>query len=182
MRATSEKFSGFFEQFSKFLVNWGKNMHTFYQLAKKYAFSPLFYSLSIIFFPNLLFGHIFVPPGGGLNRKIYTPVSVLVLLWMFIECKVAGTDKSYSEPVLCTVCNSFFCTFCFLVYVAYTINITGIIMYKCKVAHTDISYSEPVLCTYLTPSPTNRALYLSRAVQIRLRTILSFVQSYIIRT
>ena len=35
-----------------------------------------------------------------------------------------------------------------------------------------------VLCTYLTPSPTNRTLYLSRAVQIRLRTILSFIQSY----
>ena len=34
----------------------GKNMHTFYQLGKKYAFSPL----SIIFFSNMLFGHIFV--------------------------------------------------------------------------------------------------------------------------
>ena len=41
---------------------------------------------------------------------------------------------------------------------------------------------RPALCTYLTPSPTNQALYRSRAVQIRLRTILSFIQSYKIRT
>ena len=45
----------------------------------------------------------------------------------------------------------------------------------CKVARTDKSFSEHVLCTYLTPSPTNWALYLRRAVQIRLRTILSFI-------
>ena len=38
------------------------------------------------------------------------------------------------------------------------------------------------LCTYLAPSPTNLALYLSRAVQIRLWTILSFIQSYEILT
>ena len=38
-------------------------------------------------------------------------------------------------------------------------------------------------CTvYVTPSLTNRTLYLSLAVQIRLRTILSFIQSYKIRT
>ena len=59
----------------------------------------------------------------------------------------------------------------------------GCLMFiECKVARTGKSYSEPVLCTYLTPSPTNRAHYLSRAVQIRLRTILSFIQSYKIRT
>ena len=33
---------------------------------------------------------------------------------------------------------------------------------ECKVACTDKSYSEHVLCKYLTPSPTNRTLYLSR--------------------
>ena len=54
--------------------------------------------------------------------------------------------------------------------------------YQCEVACTDKSYSEPVLCTYLTPSPTNRALYLGRALQIRLRIILSFIQSYKTRT
>ena len=32
---------------------------------------------------------------------------------------------------------------------------------ECKVARTDKSYSAPILCTYLTPNPTNRALYLS---------------------
>ena len=40
------------------------------------------------------------------------------------------------------------------------------VLSKCPVARTDKSYSEPVLCTYLTPSLTNRALYLGRAVQI----------------
>ena len=39
-------------------------MHTFYQLGEKYAFSPLFYPLSIIFFPQ----PVILP-----NRKIYTP-------------------------------------------------------------------------------------------------------------
>ena len=38
------------------------------------------------------------------------------------------------------------------------------------------SYSEHVLWTYPTPSPKNRSLYLSGAVQIRLRTFLSFIQ------
>ena len=33
----------FFVLFCKYLVNWGKIMHTFYQLGKKYAFSPLFF-------------------------------------------------------------------------------------------------------------------------------------------
>ena len=54
--------------------------------------------------------------------------------------------------------------------------------HECEVARTDKSYSEHALCTYLTPSPTNQALYLCRAVQIRLRTILSFIQSYKIQT
>ena len=54
---------------------------------------------------------------------------------------------------------------------------------ECELACTDKSYSEHVLCTYLTPSPTNWALYLSRAIQIRLWTILSFIiQSYKIQT
>ena len=52
-------FQPFFLQFCIFQVNRGKNMHTFYQLGKKYSFSPLFYPLSIIFFPKLVFGHIF---------------------------------------------------------------------------------------------------------------------------
>ena len=56
-------------------------------------------------------------------------------------------------------------------------------MGECKVAHTDKSYSLPVLCTYLTDSePDKSALYLGRAVQIVLWTILSFIQSYKIQT
>ena len=35
------------------------------------------------------------------------------------------------------------------------------IAYECKVACMDKSYSEHILCSYLTPSPTNWALYLS---------------------
>ena len=50
------------------IVNWGKNMNTFYQLGKNMQFPPLFHLLSIIFSPNMLFGHIFAP-----NGKIYTP-------------------------------------------------------------------------------------------------------------
>ena len=46
----------------------------------------------------------------------------------------------------------------------------------------DISGSEYILWTYPTPSRTNWALYLSRAGQIRLRTILSFLKSYKILT
>ena len=61
-------------------------------------------------------------------------------------------------------------------------NMSIIIPHECKVASTDKSYSEHVLWTYPTPSPTNQALYLSRAVQIRLRTILSLIQSYKIGT
>ena len=57
-------FQPFFLQFCVFEVNWRKNMHTFYQLGEKYAFSPLFYPLSIIFFPQ---------PVILQNRKIYTP-------------------------------------------------------------------------------------------------------------
>ena len=48
-------------------------MHTYYQLGKKYAFPPFFYPLSIIFFPNLLFGQIF-----GKKEK-YTPLSIVQL-------------------------------------------------------------------------------------------------------
>jgi len=43
------------------LLYWGKNMHF-----------PPFYPLSIISFPNMLFGNIFAP---GSNRKIYTLVT-----------------------------------------------------------------------------------------------------------
>ena len=47
-------------------------MHTFYQMGEKYKFPPLFNNFIS---PNMLFGHIFVPLGGGANRKIYTPAT-----------------------------------------------------------------------------------------------------------
>ena len=63
VRAACDNFSGFFVLFCKFLVNWGKNMHTFYQLGKKYAFPPpFFHSLSIIFFPQHVIWSYFCPP------------------------------------------------------------------------------------------------------------------------
>ena len=66
----SEKLSAFF--LILYISYWGKNIHTFYQLGKKYAFPPpLSYLLSIIFFPNLIFGHIFAL----LPRAHYTPLS-----------------------------------------------------------------------------------------------------------
>ena len=67
-------FQPFFLQFCIFQVNRGKNMHNFYQLGKKYAFSPLFVSPLNNFFPQPVIWPYFCPPGGGANRKIYTPV------------------------------------------------------------------------------------------------------------
>ena len=52
---------------------------------------------------------------------------------------------------------------------------------ECKVARTNKSYSKNVLCIYLTPSPTNRAFYLSRTIQFWLRAILSFINHKIIK-
>ena len=72
----------------KFKVNWGKNMHNFYQLGKKYAFSPLFLSPFNHFFPNLLSGHIFAPPpagrGGGQTEK-YTPLCIIQCYFFSME-------------------------------------------------------------------------------------------------
>ena len=69
----AKNFQPFFVQFCKFLVNWGKNKHFFANWGKNMHFPPFFHSLLIIFFPNLLIGHIFAT-----NRKIYTPA----FLWL----------------------------------------------------------------------------------------------------
>ena len=63
-----------FFKFCKFQVNWGNNMHTFYQLGKKYAFSPPFFILQLFFSPNMIFGHIFFFFGGGGQTERYTPL------------------------------------------------------------------------------------------------------------
>ena len=52
----------------------GKNMHTFYQLEKKYAFSPLFSSPFNHFFPPTCY--LARGAGGGSNRKLYTPENI----------------------------------------------------------------------------------------------------------
>ena len=50
-------------------------MHTFYQLGKKYVFSPHFLTLFQFFFPpNMLFGHIFAHLGGGGDQTEEYPV------------------------------------------------------------------------------------------------------------
>ena len=64
----------FFVLFCKVLVNWGKNMHTFYPLGKKYAFSTLFHSLSIIFFLQHVIWPYFCPPPRGGQTEKYTPL------------------------------------------------------------------------------------------------------------
>ena len=48
--AAGENFMPFFVQFWNILSQLGKNMHTFHQLGKIYAFPPLFLSPLIIFF------------------------------------------------------------------------------------------------------------------------------------
>ena len=71
VRAAGKKFQIYFVLFCKFLVNWGKNMHTFYQLGKKYEFPPLFsFPFYHFFFPNMLFSHIFA--------EKYTPLLLLL--------------------------------------------------------------------------------------------------------
>ena len=58
------------------LIQMGKNMHTFYQLEKTYAFFPLFTSP---FFPNLLFCHILQT-----NRNIH-PWSCYLFISLLIS-------------------------------------------------------------------------------------------------
>ena len=64
------KISTLFLQFCILKVKWGKNMHTFYQMGEKYKFPPLFNNFIS---PNMLFGHIFVPLGGGGKQKNILP-------------------------------------------------------------------------------------------------------------
>ena len=79
--AAGEKFSGFFVLFCKFLVNWGKNKHTFDQLGENMHFPPFLHSLSINFFP--------IRGTGGSNRKIYTPVYLSIsLFYLFIYLSI----------------------------------------------------------------------------------------------
>ena len=53
-------------------TNWGENMN----------FPPFFHPLLVVFFPNMLFGHILAPPGGGggVEQKIYTPAHIVFML------------------------------------------------------------------------------------------------------
>ena len=46
----------------------GKKFAYFLPMGEKYAFPPFFHPLSIIFTPNLLFGHIPPPPPRGANN------------------------------------------------------------------------------------------------------------------
>ena len=57
-------------------INWGQNMH--------------FHTFSIIFSPNMLFGHIFAPPpppGGGKKKKKKTPVKFFSLGEGWMQCR-----------------------------------------------------------------------------------------------
>ena len=98
----AKNFLAFFVLFCKFLVNWGKNMHTFYQLGKKYAFPPFFHSLSIIFFPLHVICPYFCPTIGGSNRKIYTPEVRSKFLWLGFGC-VCFMSGSFSH--ICSLAN-----------------------------------------------------------------------------
>ena len=76
-----KKCSDFFVLFCKFLVNWGKNKHTFDQLGENMHFPPFLHSLSINFFP--------IRDTGGSNRKIYTPVYLSIsLFYLFIYLSI----------------------------------------------------------------------------------------------
>ena len=82
-------------------------MNTFYKLGEKYAFPPLFfYPLSITFFPNLLFGHIFAPPppppGGWSNRKTYTPDFVSIVPMAYIQTGIMKNAENVDTAVMVT--------------------------------------------------------------------------------
>ena len=82
-----EQFSAFFLQFCIFQVNRGKNMHNFYQLGKKYAFSPLFVSPLNNFFPQpVIWPYFCPPPKQKTNRKIYTPANKPLVTMMIPFC------------------------------------------------------------------------------------------------
>ena len=67
VRATGEKLSAFFFAILYILSQLGKKYAYFYQLGgKNMHFPPVFYLISIIFSPNLVFGHI--------PTETYTPL------------------------------------------------------------------------------------------------------------
>ena len=73
-----KKSSGFDPLYKKLKdFNWGKNMHTFYHLGGKYAFSLLFSSPFNHFFSPTYNLAIFLPPpppwGGGVKQKNIHP-------------------------------------------------------------------------------------------------------------
>ena len=61
----AQKISRFFVQFCKILFN----------LEKKICISPIFVPFQSFFPPNLLFGHVFAPGGGGIKQKNIHPCS-----------------------------------------------------------------------------------------------------------
>ena len=71
-RCRRRKMFSFFLLFCKFIVNWGKNIHTVYQLGGKYAFSPLFSSPFNHFVPPTCYLAIFLPPNDQTEK--YTPL------------------------------------------------------------------------------------------------------------
>ena len=73
----AKNLSAFFSSILYIYINWGKNMHTFTnQLGERYAFTrPFIIPFQSFFPPNMLFGHIFVPPpGAGGQTEKYTPL------------------------------------------------------------------------------------------------------------
>ena len=67
-------------------TNWGKNMH----------FPPFFHPLSIIFFPNMLFAHIFFLGGGG--KKNIHPCMPIVFDYLAPTLRMPPFYRCPSPP------------------------------------------------------------------------------------
>ena len=89
-------------------------MHTFTNWGKNMPFPSFFHSLSIIFFPNLLFGHIFVPPGGGVKQKNIHPC--FCISFTLNVHRVQGGRHRQILLRACTV----YCVQLFLLYVLFS--------------------------------------------------------------
>jgi len=62
LRAAGENFQAFFVLFCKFLVNWGENMHTFYQLGKNMHFPPFLSPFNNFFSQPVIWPYFCLPP------------------------------------------------------------------------------------------------------------------------
>ena len=89
----AKKFQPFFVQFCKVLVNWGKNMHFFFQLGKKYAFSPRFFFIP---FQSVIWPYFCPPPGGeGVKQKNIHPCLYVLFVFSVLVTETSHDGNYY---------------------------------------------------------------------------------------